>query len=167
MESSAEETGTKAVSDHVAPFLSTYGLSGIFGLGLGCFLLYNAFVIVYRLYFHPLAGFPGPKLAAATWWPEFYYDVVMGGTYLYKIEEMHKRYGMCTMWTTDLRKARKSSSSQGRLGPILRINPEEIVINDPAFYNEVYVAANTRRTEIWADYRASLGLDGMDNTSVT
>ncbi|KAL4791866.1 putative cytochrome P450 [Aspergillus venezuelensis] len=137
MESSIKATGTEAVSNHVAFFLSTYGLSGIFGAGLATFLLYNAFVIVYRLYFHSLAGFPGPKLAAATWWPEFYYDIVKGGAYLYKIEEMHKRYG-----------------------PILRINPQEIVINDPTFYNEVYVAANTRRTEIWNKYRASLGLDG-------
>ncbi|KAL4946987.1 putative cytochrome P450 [Aspergillus filifer] len=82
--------------------------------------------------------FPGPKLAAATWWPEFYYDVVKRGTYLYKIEEMNKRYG-----------------------PILRINPEEIVINDPTFYNEVYVAASTRRTEIWVTIERALGSHHM------
>ncbi|KAI0454917.1 putative cytochrome P450 [Xylaria acuta] len=34
-------------------------------------------------------------------------------------------------------------------GPIIRINPSEIVINDPGFYNEGYVTANARRTTIW------------------
>lgn len=47
----------------------------------------------YNLFFHPLAGFPGPKLAAATRLYEFYYDVIKRGQYVYKIEEMHKRYG--------------------------------------------------------------------------
>jgi len=50
-------------------------------------------VVVYRLYFHPLASFPGPKLAAATLWYETYYDAFQGGQYMWKIAEMHKRYG--------------------------------------------------------------------------
>ncbi|GAW11396.1 hypothetical protein ANO14919_007400 [Xylariales sp. No.14919] len=47
---------------------------------------------IYNLYFHPLAGFPGPKIAAASGLYEFYYDVVKKGQYLYKIEEMHRQY---------------------------------------------------------------------------
>lgn len=49
---------------------------------------------IYRLYFHPLAKFPGPKLAALTLWYETYYDVWQRGKYVYKIEEMHKKYGI-------------------------------------------------------------------------
>ena len=57
-------------------------------------LLYGIGLAVYRLYFHPLAKFPGPKLAAATLWVEFYYDVVRSGIYIWEIEKMHKKYGM-------------------------------------------------------------------------
>lgn len=50
-------------------------------------------VVVYRLYFSPLAEFPGPRLAALTLWYEFYYDVVKRGRYTWKIMEMHAQYG--------------------------------------------------------------------------
>jgi hypothetical protein len=67
-----------------------------------CFLPYAASVciicilatVLYRLCLHPLAKFPGPKLAAATFWYEFYYDVTRRGQYFREIEKMHKRYGM-------------------------------------------------------------------------
>lgn len=57
------------------------------------FVLYK--FISYRLVHHPLAGFPGPKSVAATRWVEFYHDVVRGGKFIWEIEKMHQRYGMC------------------------------------------------------------------------
>lgn len=48
----------------------------------------------YRLYLSPIAKFPGPKLAALTLWYEFYHDVVRGGQYVFKIDELHEQYGM-------------------------------------------------------------------------
>nr|A0A8K1AW54.1 RecName: Full=Cytochrome P450 monooxygenase tndB; AltName: Full=Talaronoid C biosynthesis cluster protein B [Aspergillus flavipes]QVR97761.1 TndB [Aspergillus flavipes] len=114
--------------------LNVYGISAVIAVGLA---IYSASLAIYRLYFHPLAGFPGPRIAAATRWYEFYYDVIKRGQYVYKIEEMHQKYG-----------------------PIIRINPHEIVINDPDFYNSVYVAGNTRRTAIWPRYRTGIGFDG-------
>ena len=56
----------------------------------------SAYVIqgLYRLYFHPLAKIPGPKLTAATSLYEFYCDVICGGRFLFKIEKMHEKYGM-------------------------------------------------------------------------
>ncbi len=65
-------------------------------LTAGCLLLaYTLCIIVWRLYLSPLARFPGPKLAALTLWYECYYDVLKpgGGTYIWKIEEMHEKYG--------------------------------------------------------------------------
>jgi hypothetical protein len=49
---------------------------------------------VYSIYFGPLAKFPGPKLAAATLWYEFYYDVILTGQYTFKIKELHQKYGI-------------------------------------------------------------------------
>lgn len=58
--------------------------------------IFAAYIIlrsIYRLYFHPLSGFPGPKLAALTSAYEFYYDVVQHGMYIWEIEKMHQKYG--------------------------------------------------------------------------
>ncbi|KAF9889738.1 hypothetical protein FE257_007044 [Aspergillus nanangensis] len=126
--------------NEVVAFVDTYPLlkkHPIYSAIAVAFGIYSLSLVIYRLYFHPLAGLPGPKIAAATSWYEFYYDVIKRGKYVYKIEDMHRKYG-----------------------PVLRINPHEIVINDPDFYNSVYVAGNTRRTAIWPRYRTGIGFDG-------
>lgn len=47
----------------------------------------------YRLYLGPLAGFPGPRLAALTGWYETYFDCWRRGRYWVEIEKMHEIYG--------------------------------------------------------------------------
>ncbi|KAJ5379097.1 hypothetical protein N7509_012216 [Penicillium cosmopolitanum] len=79
-------------------------------------------IVVHRLYTHPLAAFPGPKLAASTFLYEFYYDVVRNGLYIWEIERMHKKYG-----------------------PIVRINPRELHIKDPYFYEEIHAGPSKKR----------------------
>jgi hypothetical protein len=98
--------------------LSTSQIAGILGLA---YVLYGVCLAIYRLYFSPLAKFPGPKLAAATHWYEVWYDLFSkggGGQFTWKVKEMHEKYG-----------------------PIVRVNPDEVHIDDPDFWNEVYGAS--------------------------
>lgn len=56
-------------------------------------LTYVVGLVVYRLYWHPLARFPGPRLAAVTSWYEGYYEIVKNGHYSRKISKLHDQYG--------------------------------------------------------------------------
>jgi hypothetical protein len=56
-------------------------------------LVYLLTLASYCLLFHPLAAFPGAKLAAITRYYEAYYDIVKNGQYTFKIAELHKTYG--------------------------------------------------------------------------
>ena len=78
-------------------------------------VVYLICLAIYRIYFHPLSKFPGPKLAVATYWHETYYDVFKGHQYIWKIREMHQQYG-----------------------PIIRTNPDDVHIMDPEFFDEFY-----------------------------
>lgn len=61
---------------------------------LACLYLWYCFCLaLYRLYLHPLAKFPGPRLAALTSWYEVYYDVYLIGKFRNQIKEMHSKYG--------------------------------------------------------------------------
>ena len=70
------------------PFMLTLGF-----LIVSLSIYYYLCLLLYRLTFHPLAKFPGPKLAAVTRLYEAYYDVVKGGQYIFKIGELHTKYG--------------------------------------------------------------------------
>ena len=60
---------------------------------LAVLLIYTILLVVYRLRFSPIAAFPGPKLAAATEWYEFYYHIVKNGQFGHTIQKLHDIYG--------------------------------------------------------------------------
>jgi len=110
----------------ISSLLDRTSTSTLLTIALGTCLCYIIGLAVYRLFWHPLAKFPGPKIAALTLLYEFYHDVIRGGQYTWVIKSMHERYG-----------------------PIVRISPSELHIGDPAFYDKLYTSSTNPR-EKWA-----------------
>ena len=106
---------------------------------------------IYRLYFHPLRKFPGPKLAAITYGYEFYFDVVRSGMYIWEVEKMHEKYGNCPTHIKALYPLLRYPT-----GPVVRINPRELHIKDPSYYDEIY-APSSKKREKGSDYVAFFG----------
>ncbi|KUI67265.1 Trichodiene oxygenase [Cytospora mali] len=92
----------------------------------GVVVAYYGTLVFYRLFLHPLARFPGPKLAAISRWYEAYYDLIQGGQYTPKIVELHKQYDL------------EITSPPPKTGPIIRISPHELHVIDPAFFEKLY-----------------------------
>lgn len=89
---------------------------------------YGILFALYRVYFHPLSKYPGPRLAAATQWYEFYFDVLKRGRFAWEIKRMHEIYG-----------------------PVVRINPHELHVSEPDFYDELYAGPTRKRNKYgWA-----------------
>lgn len=65
---------------------------------------------------------------------EFYYDVLCRGQYTFEIKCMHQKYG-----------------------PIVRINPCELHISQPDFYDEIY-AGGGRRRDKWDWFANQFGI---------
>lgn len=100
---------------------------------------------IYRLYFHPLSKFPGPKLASVTHLYEFYYDVVRKGRYLWEIEKMHEQYGENYQRPSGMMII--GSHIHAIAGPIVRITPRELHINDPYFHDHIYASGGRKRNK--------------------
>ncbi|KAK8057947.1 cytochrome P450 [Apiospora saccharicola] len=101
--------------------------------------IYVVTLSVYRLFLHPLARFPGPKLAAVTRYYEAYFDVLQEGQYTFKIAELHKKYG-----------------------PIVRISSYELHVNDPAFHEKLY-----RQEGRWDKYGWAVNAFGTHGASIS
>ncbi|KAL3440678.1 cytochrome P450 [Aspergillus insuetus] len=87
-------------------------------VALSTYVVYSAGLGLYRLFFHPLAKFPGPKYAVLSRWHERYYDVYLGGKFIFWIEEQHKKYG-----------------------PVVRIAPDELHLLDADLWETVFTKA--------------------------
>ncbi|KAB5513263.1 cytochrome P450 [Coniochaeta sp. 2T2.1] len=75
--------------------------------------LYWTVVAIYRLYFHPLARFPGPKLNAVTWLPG-------------------------VVWTLKGRMPMETRKLHDKYGPVVRLSPNELAFNSAQAFTDVY-----------------------------
>lgn len=62
--------------------------------------IYIPALAAYRLYFHPLAKFPGPKLAGLTNWYARYFDVYHKCQFYHEVNRLHQKYGRSVMIKT-------------------------------------------------------------------
>ncbi|KXJ88374.1 cytochrome P450 [Microdochium bolleyi] len=86
-------------------------------------LFYRVAVALYNISpLHPLSHIPGPRLAAMSFFYEFWYDVVLGGKFTGQIAMMHKVYG-----------------------PVVRINPQELHVSDGQLLDDIYSHGNRIR----------------------
>ncbi|KAJ9138730.1 Isotrichodermin C-15 hydroxylase [Coniochaeta hoffmannii] len=81
--------------------------------GLAFCVLLPAYYFIYNVYFHPLAGIPGPKLYAA-------FDMMkvkeqMKGTIVWTITELHEKYG-----------------------PVVRVAPNEVTFISAKAWQDIY-----------------------------
>ncbi|KAF2766601.1 putative P450 monooxygenase [Teratosphaeria nubilosa] len=94
----------------------------ILAIILGLLAFHEFSIFFYRLNLHPLARFPGPRLAAITGLYEFYHDAIRPGQYTFVIRQLHHKYG-----------------------PIVRISPSAVHIDDPDYFDDLYTGAGNKR----------------------
>ncbi|KAF1970112.1 cytochrome P450 ClCP1 [Bimuria novae-zelandiae CBS 107.79] len=81
---------------------------------LGVYVLYVIVRAVYNLLFHPLAKFSGPKAWSASRIP--YLFTLVTGQNSFRMKALHDKYG-----------------------PVVRVAPNELHINDPRAWNDIYL----------------------------
>lgn len=103
-------------------------------------LAFTIYTLISRILLSPLRNIPGPKLAALTSWYEFYFDAIQQGRFVWKIKELHSKYGSAV-----LPRLETYCLMCKYPGPIVRITPWEIHVNDVEFLDDIYASSFRRR----------------------
>lgn len=154
---------------------------------VGAWVAYRILVVLYNFSpLHPLYRFPGPRMAAATYAYEAYYDWILVGQYSNKIQRMHAKYGEFRflllaaadplharspcLWHSELLcctqhvMTRMMINERQPPGPVVRINPDELHCCDPFFAHEIY-AGSGRVRDKW-QHQLNVGSTGPVSASV-
>ncbi|KAK6441795.1 hypothetical protein LTR95_001961 [Oleoguttula sp. CCFEE 5521] len=111
---------------------STSTFTGVAVLAISSYTIYSLTKLFYRVFLHPLARFPGPRLAAATYLYEAYYDVWKGGQFLFHLDVLHDQYG-----------------------PVVRVSPDEIHVRDSEWFHTLYTGPGHVRDKFARSIRAN------------
>jgi hypothetical protein len=101
-------------------------------------LCYIAVTIFYRLLLHPLRSVPGPKLAAITRGYEMYFDLIQPARFPWQLRKLHEEYGTVAIYQL----VTMVEFSNKYAGPIVRIAPNEVHINDVK-YTETHLSSSS------------------------
>ncbi|KAK3321501.1 cytochrome P450 [Cercophora scortea] len=95
--------------------MAFFTLPSFWVLCLGAGISYLGYVVIYRRYFHPLSHVPGPFLWSVSGLPIVYHQGIREGQLIHVLPNLHAIYG-----------------------PVVRIAPDQIHLNDPVNYEKVY-----------------------------
>ena len=102
-------------------FVSHSNFPVLLGYTITAIVIWVTSLIVYRRFFHPLAKIPGPFWASVTHYYIVKYNLFSGRSQFYlQVKKLHQEYG-----------------------PVVRISPSEIHLNDPDNYEKVYYIGST------------------------
>jgi hypothetical protein len=137
---------------------------------------YVAYLVLSRYFLSPLAKVPGPILALSSWY-ECYYgmaffnisdegktsniisDVFQPAQYVFKIKEMHAKYGRYIPGQ-GIGKALTFS------GPVVRIGPSDVSISDPDFVDNIYAPGPGHKRDKDHTKVKALGVDSSVGASI-
>ncbi|CAN9137705.1 unnamed protein product [Alternaria alternata] len=97
----------------LSKLLNITSASQIVGALLGFLVIRFVARAIYRIYFHPLRHFPGPKLNAATRIP--FHIAIWKGTRDKLFQDLHRKYGH-----------------------VVRVNHDELSVTDPNAWKDIY-----------------------------
>ncbi|CZT16383.1 related to cytochrome P450 CYP3/CYP5/CYP6/CYP9 subfamilies [Ramularia collo-cygni] len=117
------------ISSMVSGSGALYTFAGTIILGL----IYSTAIILYNLFFHPLAKYPGPKVRAALDFP-YFWSLIRGYAPQYMLE-LHNTYG-----------------------PVVRVAPNELIFNRPQAFKDIYGLKRPGQEELKKDKKYVEGM---------
>ncbi|KAJ4155986.1 hypothetical protein LMH87_001203 [Akanthomyces muscarius] len=101
-------------TQHLASWAHQLTLRDKVAIAASTALVYFALQAIYRIWFHPLAKYPGPKLQAAWYLPHLYNNYIVGNGH-FRATRLHRKYG-----------------------PIVRIGPNHLAVDGAIGWREIY-----------------------------